>query len=78
MTRANTLPTMLSREMPLYLLQSFRSALFLYRVVILESLVSCGTAPSCQHWQMTLCSGSSSLAVFDQVRGNPIIDWGLA
>ena len=40
MTRANTLPTMLRREMPLKLLQSFLSPLFLYMVMILESLVS--------------------------------------
>ena len=40
MTRANTLPTMLIKEMPLYLLQSFPSPLVVYRVVLLESLVS--------------------------------------
>ena len=63
MTRVNTLPTMLSREIPLLVLQSFLSPLFLYRVMILESLVSCGTAPSCQHWQRTSCSGSSKVVL---------------
>ena len=37
--------------------------LFLYRVMILDSLMSCGTAPSCQHWQRTLCSGSSKVVL---------------
>ena len=25
--------------------------------------MACGTAPSCQHWQMTSCSGSSNVVV---------------
>ena len=25
--------------------------------------MSCGTAPSCQHWQMTSCSGSSNVVL---------------
>ena len=25
--------------------------------------MSCGTAPSCQHWQMTSCSGSSKVVL---------------
>ena len=30
---------------------------------MLESLVSCGTAPSCLHWQRTSCSGSSKVVL---------------
>ena len=63
MTRANTLPTMLSREIPLQLLQSLLSPLFLYRVMILESLMSSGTGPSCQRWQRTSCSWSSKVVL---------------
>ena len=32
-------------------------------VIILESLMSWGAAPSCQHWQRTSCSGSSNLVL---------------
>ena len=56
-------PAMLSREMLLSFLQSFLSPLLLYRVMMLESLVSCGTAPSCLHWQRTSCSGSSKVVL---------------
>ena len=52
MTRANTLPTMLRREMPLKFLQSFLSPLFLYMVMILESLFSLSAlAKDCVQWE---------------------------
>ena len=37
--------------------------MFLYRVMILESLVSRGTAPSYQHWQRTSYSVSSKVVL---------------
>ena len=43
--------------------------------------MSCGTAPSCQHWQRTPCSGSSKVVLQclirlrgDQVNGYENID----
>ena len=47
-TLANTFPVMLRSEIPLKLLQSLRSPLFLYRVAIFASLMSWGTVPSSQ------------------------------
>ena len=44
-TRAKVLPTTLRREMLLSLLRSLLSQLFLYKVTILASLMSCSTAP---------------------------------
>ena len=49
-TRAKHFPTMDMREMPLWLLQSDLSPLFLYRVTITLSFMSWGTFPSFQHW----------------------------
>ena len=34
--------------------------------------MSCGTAPSCQHWQMTLCSGSSKVVLQCLVKSGAI------
>ena len=39
------------------LLQSLLPPLFLYRVTILASLMSCRTPPSLQHWQSVSCRG---------------------
>ena len=66
MTRANTLPTLLSREMsirPSVVVRVVHLAMFLYMVMILKSIVSCGRhiAPSCHHWSRTSCSGSSKV-----------------
>ena len=48
MTRANTLPIMLTREMPLYVLQSFLSPWFLYGVIVtLSDLAERYTYPLC-------------------------------
>ena len=32
-------------------------------VMIFESTIPCGTAPSCQHWQMPSCSVSSKVVL---------------
>ena len=40
--------------------------------------MSRGTAPSCQHWQRTSCSGSSKVVLQCLIKsGNPIIAWAL-
>ena len=39
------------------------SPLFLYRVTILASLMSCGPAPSIQHWQRISCKGCSRVVL---------------
>ena len=45
----------------------------------LPPLVSCGTAPSCQHWQRTSYNGNNKVVLQCFIRsGDPIASWGLA
>ena len=41
--------------------------------------MSCGTAPSCQHWQRTSCSGSSKVVLQCLIKsgGMPSLPWAL-
>ena len=68
----NTLLTMLSSDRDAWLLQSFLAPLFLYTLLILESIMWCGTAPSCLHWQRTLRSGNSKVVLQCLIRSGEI------
>ena len=70
MTRANTLPTTLTSSvvvtvalLALVLVLGICHSATMYHSMILASDMSCGTAPSCQHWQRTLCSASSKVVL---------------
>ena len=57
--RAKTLPVISSREIPLWLLQSDMAPLFLYKVIVLESRMSCDTLPFLQHLTKMTCRRGS-------------------
>ena len=57
--RSKYLPTLLSSDIPLQLLQSLRSPLFLYNVMSLASRISWGSLPSLQHVHSGACNGFS-------------------
>ena len=46
------------RKMAWYVLQSVRSPLFLYRVIIFSLCMSCGTSPSYQYFQNISCKAN--------------------
>ena len=56
------------RKMAWYVLQSVRSPLFLYRVIIFSLCMSCGTSPSYQYFQNISCNGSSKADLYVLIR----------